>query len=282
MSGGSSIPQAYKPTGQASADQGYQNVTSTLAPYASSIPSYVLPQLQNLTNAQVNNPYAGQAQSGANAAGAYATGTVAPMQYGAAQSLYGTANAATPYATQALATANDPQNALYARNYQQQMDQQNAINAQNGIAGTPYGAGVAGQTANNFNLDWLNNQLTRQGQGANTYAALTGAQQGLYTGASNLGNAGLQTSVYGSALPYATYGGNAATGASALNNYSSGAANAFAPATSLAGLYSNYLGLGQNAASINQNAAQLNNQENSSIFGGLGNLIGYGTSLFGF
>ena len=36
--------------------------------------------------------------------------------------------------------------------YQRQMDQQNAINSQYGISGTPYGAGVAGQTASNFNL----------------------------------------------------------------------------------------------------------------------------------
>jgi hypothetical protein len=282
MSGGSSIPQPYKPTGQAAADQGYQNITSTLAPYASSIPSYVLPQLQKLTAQQVNNPYAGAAQSGANAAGGYATGTFAPMQYGAASTLYGQAGAASPYAVQALQTANDPQNALYARQYQQMQDQQNAINAQNGIAGTPYGAGVAGQTANNFNLDWLNNQQQRQATGAGIYSNLSGAQEGLYGAGATQGQGGLQTSIYGSALPYSTYGGIAGNAANALNNYSAGASGAFGPATSLAGLYSNYLGLGQNATSLGIQGAQAQNQQDNALWSGLGNTLGYATSLFGF
>jgi hypothetical protein len=282
MSGGSSIPKPYKPTGQASADQGYQALTSSLAPWATQIPSYVLPQLQTATNAQVNNPYASGAQSGANATGAYATGTLAPMNYGAASTLYGNASAITPYAQQALATANDPQNALYNRSYQQVMDQQNAINAQNGIAGTPYGAGVAGQTGANFNLDWLNNQQNRQATGANIYDALTGTQNNLYAGASNIGNAGVQAALYGAMLPYSTYGSIAANQANALNNYSSGASNAFAPASALAGLYGNYLGIGQNATGLGIQGAQAQNAQDASMWGGIGNILGYGAGLFGF
>lgn len=281
MSGGSSIPKPYQPTGQSSADLGYQNLTATLAPYASSIPSYVIPQLQQITTQELNNPYARAAQSGANTTGSYATGTFAPMQYGAASTLYGQAGAASPYALQALQTANDPQNALYGRTYQQVMDQQNAINAQNGIAGTPYGAGVAGQTASNFNLDWLNNQQQRQATGASIYGGLSNAQTGLYNAGQGQGYGGMQTSLYGSALPYSTYGAIAGDQANALNNYSAGASGAFGPATSLAGLYGNYLGIGQGADQLAIQQAQAQNAQDASMWSGIGSILGLGNNSFG-
>jgi len=126
----------------------------------------------------------------------------------------------------------DPQQALYNQQYQQQLDQQNAINAMNGVAGTPYGAGVSGQEANNFNLNWQNNLLSREATAAGAYGGLvntgvsgydsllsgaTGAQStlqntgtGAYTSLANSQVGNLNT-LYGGA-------GNAYTTASGLQN----------------------------------------------------------------
>ena len=85
-------------------------------------------------------------------------------------------------ANQLLMNGFDPQNALYDRNYQQMMDQQNALNSMYGVSGGAYGAGVAGTASRNFNLDWQNNQLSRQLAALQGY----GQQQGQVT--ANLAN----------------------------------------------------------------------------------------------
>ena len=73
-------------------------------------------------------------------------------------------------ANQVLSTGFDPQQALYNQQSSNALNQQNAINAMSGIAGTPYGAGVTGQNQQLFNQNWLNQQLGRQ-QGALSSAA---------------------------------------------------------------------------------------------------------------
>ncbi len=70
---------------------------------------------------------------------------------------------------QILNTAFDPQQALYAQQYQQLQDQTNSTSAMNGVAGSPYAAGIANTNNNNFNIDWQNAQLQRQIAGLGAY-----------------------------------------------------------------------------------------------------------------
>ena len=88
-----------------------------------------------------------------------------------------------PGVGQIMSTAFDPQQALFAQMYQQQQDQSNVTNAQNGVAGTPYGAGLVNQNNQNFDINWQNQQLGRQVQGAQGAGALiSAAGQGATTG----------------------------------------------------------------------------------------------------
>ena len=90
---------------------------------------------------------------------------------------------------QILNTGFDPQKALYNQQFQQQQDQQQALNAMNGVAGSPYAAGVTGNQDQNFNINWQNAQLARQVQALGAYdqAAQTyaGDTSGLTTAAMN-------------------------------------------------------------------------------------------------
>lgn len=124
---------------------------------------------------------------------------------------------------QVLQNGFDPQQALYTQQFQQQQDQQNASAAMNGVAGSPYAAGLSSQANQNFNTNWQNNQLQRQLQalsgagtafgqadtnleglqstGVNDFNALT---SGAINNASNListgfnaQNAGAQTAIAG-------------------------------------------------------------------------------------
>lgn len=124
-----------------------------------------------------NQPAADQSAFGGINTQAQTTGNSNALYNSGAATQLGsnlTTGAQTPlsYQSQALATGFDPQNALYAQGFQQQQDQTNASNAMNGVAGTPYGAGIASQNNQNFNINWQNQQLGRQSQAANTSQTL--------------------------------------------------------------------------------------------------------------
>lgn len=164
---------------------------------------------------------------------------------------------------QTLNTAYDPQNALYNRTAQQLQDQTRAGEAAQGVAGTPYGAGVENQAMSNFNIDWQNNQLQRQATGASTAEGLLGQyNSGQSTGA------GLQTQGVG-ALNAGLSGANAGA-----------AANTAQPQQA----YSDYLSyLNQGNANAGtavsnygaQSSANLSQQQmNNQALGGLGSLAG--------
>ena len=150
----------------------------------------VLPQAQQTTQNLVNNPFAGQALTGAQ--------TASSLGQQGAQTNFNTGQSLVPYAQQILQTGMDPQNALFNQELQQVRDQSNVNNAQAGVATTPYGAGLTTQATSNFDLQWLNNQLNRQTQAAGAAGALDTQASGLYT------PAGTQTA-QAAAIPYATY-----------------------------------------------------------------------------
>ena len=235
MSGGSqNAPTPYQPPNQAGSAASFQQGAGQLASQGSALSGSVDPQLAAISQSVTNNPYYGQALTGAQQAASTATGAVAPQQLAGAAQDTGIANQAagaagplagaavgaglTGYnqtqsllpsalqglsvapgvfnqaqamipgttqplinaANQVLQTGFDPQSALYNQQYGQQLDQQNAINAQNGVSGSPYAAGITGQAGQNFNIDWQNQQLNRQ------LSALGGASSADTAAAGNL------------------------------------------------------------------------------------------------
>lgn len=106
------------------------------------------------------NPNASYGAGAATTAGSALTGTVPQL---------------TGYAGQALNTAFDPQQMLFNQTFAQNHQQGDVTNAQNGLAGTPYGAGLQQQNDQNFDIAWQKQQLQNQNTGANTAATLLGA-----------------------------------------------------------------------------------------------------------
>lgn len=206
----------------------------------------------------VGNYFAPSMIDKAKDAGQYLTGTLSPQLQNSSTSLAGLGDYATPYARQILQTGFDPQNQIYDRNVQRLMDSQNAINSMSGVAMTPYGAGVTGQTLGNFNLDWENNLLNRMNTAATGYNTLTGNIANLYSGAGSLGNAAAQATTLGGQLPYMATQQYNNDVLSALNAY---AGNQYRDLGATMGLFdpiSNYLKLGQNASATNGQIAQAN------------------------
>lgn len=224
-------------------------------------------QIQNngTTNASLYNLLSNLGQSGAIGNSGYQQ---------VAQGLLGSEFAA---GNQLLQTAYDPQQTLYNQQYQQMLDQQNAINSMNGVATSPYGAGVAGQAAQNFNTSWENQQLARQAQGlqgftnalqggVSDYSGIMGAATGAQTNLQNAGfgnyasTMGANTNAANQDISTGTagYGNVLGSGSNAYNALASGAVNNYA---GLTGAEANALAsLGQTANSAYNTGSGLNKE----------------------
>lgn len=291
------VPTGYQPTWQAGADQQYQNLIQSLYGSASSLPQQVTGPAQGYVNNIGANPYAGQSQDWAQALAGLGAG-VSQGQSGASQNLYGMAgNAAAQapgvlanaqgYAGQVMNTAFDPQNKLHDYMSQQTMDRTNAINAMNGVAGTPYGAGLAGDASRNYEMDWQNNLLNRQATGSqaynglmstglNGYNGLMGLSSNLYGQGSGLGTSAIGSLAGTGGVPYANYLQQQQDALGGLGSLSQLYTNSMAPSNSLLTSLQNYMNTGANATRTAQagqaNAFNQNQTQGSNLGQSLGSL----------
>jgi len=186
------------------ADQNAYSGIGGLSQY--NVPGQLLPQYMQLAQSGVNNPYASLYQGGAGVAGQQGVGSGANA-YGAGGSVMGSSLSTLPDVQALMTLGFDPQNAMYSQALQQTTDQTQAAMAQSGVAGTPYGAGVLGNTLGQFNTNWQNSQLQRAATGAGAAGSLLGqAGAGLTTGGNlQAGAAGQTLAGYGD--PYNTFQG---------------------------------------------------------------------------
>lgn len=168
MSSGPNLPNnpspAYQYASPGTADAGALSGTQNLPNYAQQNYPQVQAATQNITS------------------GAYG----APAIQGAGNAAINAGNSVVPYATQALNAGFDPQNQAYNTG-RQVNDQTTAVNnAANGVSGSPYAAGVANTSDQNFDLNWQNQMLQRQQAGAGTAEGLLGTQGNSATTGANL------------------------------------------------------------------------------------------------
>jgi hypothetical protein len=220
-------------------------------------------QGNQFTQAIINNPYAGGYQAAGNQAGAD-YGALAPLATGASSALYGAGNTALGAGNAILQAGFDPQKQLYSQVQNQNQQQNLAALAGLGVAGTPYGAGVAGQENTNFNLDWQNNQLQREATAANAYGGLNSTAQSDFAAGGAQGELGANAALLAGQLPWQTSNTinqsklAALQGQQGLNSTAEqGAAN--------------YLQSDYNAA---QQSWQDQEQQNQNMWGGIGSIFG--------
>lgn len=296
--------------------QGYSQAQSMLptatagAGYAPQVASYLMGQIPGLTSAGVaaapgvlsgglNNASTAWNQGQAGAAAATGNANTA-WQQGQAQSADSLAKANTSWsqsqdalrdvnawntpfmsaAGQTLNTAYDPQKDLYNRSFQQNAEQTNAINAQNGVVGSPFAAGVASDQSRNFNIDWDNAQLQRQIAALGAYGTAEGTATGavnntLTTGANNF------ATLSGDARGWADSG---ATNYANLSNTArgwadSGATNYGNLVNSATGAYTNLTNsAANNISGLTNSAVGDFNSLNNSATDNAANLISTGSS----
>lgn len=208
------LPQGYQYGNQSGADQGAYSGIGNLGQY--NVAGNLLPQYQQLAQNVVNNPYAGGYQQGAGTAGALGIGS-GLNAYGAGGQLTGNALGQLPDVNALLSLGFDPQNALYSKLQQQNTDQTNASLAQRGVSTTPYGAGLADQSNQNFNLGWQNNLLNRASQGAGAAGNLLGSIGGAVNTGQGLQSGAAGQVLGGAGMPYNTFNNINTAGLQALS-----------------------------------------------------------------
>lgn len=240
-------PSTYIPTNQPGADQSLQALQAQLNSQDASADPQLFAQYEQQAQALLNNPYATQAQGNANNIADYYGPNAAADAFQGASTLQGMGSTVAPYGAQILQTGFDPQNALYNRTQQQITDQAQAANAMSGLSGSPYGAGVANQASENFNIDWQNQQLGREQTALQGYGSAVNAAGAAYAGASGLNSQGINTLQSTTSLPYQTAETQGQNNLGALNSLGAGITQAQQPTFNLANSYNSYLGLGQSA-----------------------------------
>jgi hypothetical protein len=245
----------------------------------------LLPQAMQTGQSLINNPYAGNYMTGGM--NASQLGQLQALgQYGQGQNLINLGGNVLPgYAATVMGTGFDPQQQLYNQQYAQNVAQTQAQLAQTGTAMSPYGAGVAAGSNQNFDIAWQNAQLNRQ------LAALQGAGGALQTGGGLVGQGSqMQAAAPGqylqaSQMPYSVFGqigGDQLNTLNALGQF--GQSGSQIPQQQITD-WLNYVGTGNQANQIaNQNAltsAAIQNMYMGQIgsgMSGLGNAFG---NLFG-
>jgi hypothetical protein len=202
------------------------------------------------------------------------TGSYNPQQgIDQANSIWSAANSFAPSELTGLQQSGfDPQQALYARTQQQVQDQTRAGLEARGVDMTPYGAGIEGQTMSNFNIDWQNQQLQRQ-------IAAAQAQQGLLD---SYAKSGLFSSQIGQGVPASQLSllqGLQGAGSNIPSFINAAASPLQGYGTTAGGQTAqNYnLGLADYTAfanNLNEGLKAANPPQQSSPFGGLGQLFG--------
>jgi len=263
--------QTYQPQYTSQADTGSFNAINQIQnnnPYLQNQGTY-----QSIMNAGLNNPYAAGVQTSANAAGQQ-YGALGTQGAGVATGLNAGAMTLLPYVSQVENTAMDPQGALYNRTLQQVQDQANVSNAQNGLTGSPYGAGTSNAATSNFNIDWQNNQLARQTQGVNAAATGLGAVGNASNQAQNIGTAAAANTGMSGAAPNAAYISNLANMLNALNSYGTSQTAANNNTQTAQQDFQQYLGLGATQANAQANLDNINFQNQNTAAGNQNAFLG--------
>ncbi len=146
-------------------------------------------------------------------------GFINKQWYPAAQDMFSQAKNLYGLEAPIQSQAFDPQNALYQRTMQQLQDQTRAGLEARGLGMDPFGAGVEGSTMSNFNIDWQNQQLQRETQGAQAIGSLAQEGAGLQQSGAQLQNQAAQATADFSQAPMDLWNSIMQTQTDAVNQY---------------------------------------------------------------
>lgn len=292
----------YMPQNLGQSDSQYTNLIGSMINPAQALPGQISSGSQPYVQNIMNNPYSGQSQGWASQLAGLGQG-ISGQDLGGMSSLVGAGsnamgyapgilNSAMGYGNQIMNTAFDPQNSLHDLSAMQNSDSTNAVNSMNGVAGTPFGAGLASQSNRDFENQWQNNQLARQATGANAYngllsngvngyGSLMGLGSNLMGQGASLGNNAINSLYSTGNMPYSTYMGQQNDALGGLGSFNSLTSGSMAPGQDILSALGNYLGFGNNASRTAMSGQGQGFSQGQTTGSNVGQTIGSGLSGLG-
>ncbi|HWT81000.1 MAG TPA: hypothetical protein VN648_19600 [Candidatus Methylomirabilis sp.] len=185
------------------------NVAPETQQAITSLPQYNIgaqfsPNVQQIAQQYLSNPYTAGAQGGANLFGGMGTAN-ALQGLGAAGQMYNYMPGLSSAAQNLFTQANDPQQATFDWLQNMQQQQTGASLAGTGLGNTPYGASVMGNTMGNLDIQWQQQLLQRAMQGDQAAANMLQAATVTGNQAFNLGQGAVGAGVNAGFLPSTAY-----------------------------------------------------------------------------
>ena len=254
----------YIPTGQGSIDQLIQSILSGSGGLSSGAGGGAVPGLSNFMDPSFG---VGQAATGLAGTGAQTVSN--------ANALGGSVQPALAQVMNSAGFNPGALSALYSKLLNDTQNQANVQNAQSGLGATPYGAGVANQDVQNFQMNWPLFLQSLQTGGVQNLQGLGNVAGG----AAALGGVGAGQEALASTLPISSYLGLAQQ-QQGVNQSTLGPAQAYMNSAQGPNALSNTVALAQDQLVGNQNANAAAGIS-SGFQGLLGNLGGFGNGLSG-
>jgi len=225
---------------------------------------YSKPQYEGLYNQVKNNP--GNAAATATGQDIYKQGTAAGNdQLSRGYQMAGLAPGA-------IQSGWDPQSANMNWGLGQTQGAAGVNAAQSGLAGSPFGAGMANDAVGNFMRQWMAGAQERQGQGIQQLGAIN-------TDANESQGRGLQTITDSGLMPQAVANDQSAAQSTALNQLVQGLSAITSSSNQTASSANSYLNTGINASRAGTEATNANNATTGAFWGALGSAAGMATKF---
>ena len=250
----------YTPTGLPNDDQWFQSLLTDLSKQGHSLNNQIDPSLYQsfLNQLGINTAPLMQGGQQAGNAATYAGNTLlgqVPMLQQEQNAIY--------------QSAMDPQQALFNQQTQQLTDQSNAINSMYGLGSSPVGSSITTNALGNFDINWQNQQLARQTQGAQAIGGINQQIGADVSAAPGAYYAGGQYPIQGQQAAYSLPTSAAQAYTSAVQGGQNSLTNLLNPELQ----YLNY-GTGAGASAFNADLGAAN--YNAGQVQGLGSLFGQG------
>lgn len=262
--GGSKAPMPYQPAHSGAVDAGLAQNIAMNNQHTGMLYDYAKPQYEGLYDQVKNNP--GNAAATATGQDIYQRGT----QAGNDQLARGYRMAGL--APGAIQSGWDPQSANMNWGLGQVEGAAGVNASQNGLAGSPFGAGMANDAVGNFMRQWMAGAQERQGQGIDQLAKIN-------TSANDSQGRGLATITDSGLLPQAVANDQANTQTNALNQLVQGLSAITSSSNQTAASADNYLNTGVNAANAGANVTKANNATTEAMWGAIGQAAGLAASF---
>lgn len=262
--GGSQAPMPYQPKHSGAVDDAYASTLAQNTAHTGMLWDYSKPKYEGLVDRAYNNPGDAGAMAGAN--------DVSQKGNQAGNDMLSRGYQMAGLAPGAIQSGWDPQSANMNWGLGQTEGAAGVNAARSGLAGSPFGAGMANDAVGEFMRQWMAGAQGRQGEGVRQLGAInSGANDSMGQGLSTITNSAL--------LPQAAFNDVTHERTNSMDAMIRALTGITSSSQANASGMDNYLNTGTNASNAATKATEANNATTTAMWSALGQVAGLGAAF---